>query len=677
MTAVQSITKDPLLQPLTIRGLTLRNRVMSTAHASGMDDANMPDFRYQRYHEEKVKGGLALTMFGGSSNIAPDSPSVFRQLDVGTDQIIPHFQQFSERIHRHGAALMCQITHMGRRGDAQTGAWLPMIAPSTIREQLHRNFPREMDKHDINRIVRAFGDAASRCREGGLDGLETLAGGHLIGQFLSPMTNFRSDAFGGSLENRVRFALIIHEEIRRRVGDDFVVGIRLSIDEGEGGTRLDEALQIAEILSREGAVDFFNCMVGRMDTDVTIVEENMPGMSRPLAPFLETVGRFRQHVGLPVFHAARVTDVATARHAIRDGLLDMVAMTRAHIADPEIVNKIARGEEDRIRPCIGASHCIYKKPHCIHNPAVGRETLLPMQVPKSSTPGKKLVVVGGGPAGMEAARVSAERGHKVVLFEAASKLGGQVLLAARTSWRKDLISIVDWRVAELERLGVDVRYNVYAESGDILAETPDHVFIATGGLPAAKNFDGADLAVSGWDLLTGDAQAARSVLICDQTGRHEAVAVADHLSAAGHEVTLATSDAQSAVEMGYPDRIVFHKRLAEQGVATHPYLKLRSIRREGNQLVATMEHRLTNALQEWTTDQVVLEAGTDPVTELYDELRNASVNDGVTDVDAMARWEAQPVGDRPGFSLYRIGDAVTSRTIHAALLEAYRLTVNL
>ncbi|RWM49482.1 NADH:flavin oxidoreductase [Mesorhizobium sp.] len=677
MTAVQSITKDPLLQPLTIRGLTLRNRVMSTAHASGMDDANMPDFRYQRYHEEKVKGGLALTMFGGSSNIAPDSPSVFRQLDVGTDQIIPHFQQFSERIHKHGAALMCQITHMGRRGDAQAGAWLPMIAPSPIREQLHRNFPREMDKHDIDRIVRAFGDAARRCREGGLDGLETLAGGHLIGQFLSPLTNFRSDEFGGSLENRVRFALMIHEEIRRRVGDNFVVGIRLSIDEGEGGTRFDEALQIAEILTREGAVDFFNCMVGRMDTDITIVEENMPGMSRPLAPFLETVGHFRQHVGLPIFHAARVTDVATARHAIRDGLLDMVAMTRAHIADPEIVNKIARGEEDRIRPCVGASHCIYKKPHCIHNPAVGRETLLPMQVPKSGTPGKKVVVVGGGPAGMEAARVSAERGHKVVLFEAAPKLGGQVLLAARTSWRKDLISIVDWRVAELDRLGVDVRYNVYAESCDVLAETPDHVFIATGGLPAAKNFDGADLAVSGWDLLSGDARAARSVLIFDQTGRHEAVAVADHLSAAGHEVTLATSDAQSAAEMGYPDRTVFHKRLAEQGVATHPYLKLRSIRREGNRLVATMEHQLTHALQEWTTDQVVLEAGTDPVTELYDELRNASVNDGVTDVDAMARWEAQPVGDRPGFSLHRLGDAVTSRTIHAALLEAYRLTVHL
>ncbi len=180
MNNMSQIDKDPLLQPLTIRGLTLKNRVMSTSHASGMDDENMPSLRYQRYHEEKAKGGLALTMFGGSSNIAPDSPSIFRQLDVGSDKIIPYFQEFSERIHQHGTALMCQLTHLGRRGDAQAGEWLPTIAPSPVREILHRNFPREMDRNDINRIVKAFGKAALRCKEGGLDGIETLAAAHLL-----------------------------------------------------------------------------------------------------------------------------------------------------------------------------------------------------------------------------------------------------------------------------------------------------------------------------------------------------------------------------------------------------------------------------------------------------------------------------------------------------------------
>ena len=670
-------SKDPLLQPLTIRGLTLRNRIMSTAHASAMDDEGMPALRYQRYHEEKAKGGLALTMFGGSSNVAPDSPSVFNQLDVGTDRIIPYFQEFSERIHRHGAALMCQITHLGRRGDAQAGEWLPTIAPSPVREDLHRNFPREMERHDIDRVVKAFGQAARRCRDGGLDGLETLAGGHLIGQFLSPRTNLRSDGFGGSIENRTRFALMVHEEIRRRAGDDFVVGIRLTLDEGPGGLRLDEVLRIAEILKREGAVDFFNCMVGRMDTEITLVEENMPGMSRPLAPWLETVGAFRREIGLPVFHAARVTDVANARHAIREGLMDMVAMTRAHIADPQIVRRIMAGEEDRIRPCIGASHCIHKKVHCIHNPASGRETLLPMQVSPSPAPGRKVVVVGAGPAGLEAARVAAERGHEVVLFEAAARPGGQVRLAAKSAWRGDLIQIIDWREGELERLGVDLRCNVYAEAADVLAENPDHVFVATGVLPAETGLPGADLAVTSWDILSGDVQAEGDVLVCDHTGRYEASVIADLLSARGHRVTLATIDAHSAAETGYPDRIVFHKRLAAQGVVTLPYLRLAALRREGNRQVATLTHELTGQAQEITAGQVVLEAGTDPLAELFFDLREGAANRGITDVDAMARWAAQPQPEGPGYCLHRLGDAVASRSIHAAILEAYRLAVHL
>jgi len=224
--------RDPLLQPFRIKGLTLKNRVMSTSHACGLEVDGMPVERYQLYHEAKAKGGIALTMFGGSSNVAPDSPNIFRQLNVGTDAVIRYLQQFSERVHKHGAALMCQITHLGRRGEPYASNWLPTIAPSPIRETLHRSFPKEMDEHDIARVVQAYGAAARRCKEGGLDGIETLAGGHLIGQFLSPATNRRTDRFGGSLANRCRFGLMVFEEIRRQAGDDFIVGFRYVVDEG-------------------------------------------------------------------------------------------------------------------------------------------------------------------------------------------------------------------------------------------------------------------------------------------------------------------------------------------------------------------------------------------------------------------------------------------------------------
>jgi len=668
---------DPLFKPLTIGNLTLKNRIMSTSHASGMDDDGMPGERYQRYHEEKAKGGLALTMFGGSSNIAPDSPSVFRQLSVADDRVIPYFQAFSKRIHRHGTALMCQITHLGRRGDFQAGHWLPAIAPSPVRETLHRNFPRQMDDHDIDRVVKAFGQAARRCLEGELDGLETHAGAHLIGQFFSPETNLRTDNYGGSIENRVRFALMVHEEIRRQVGDKLVVGMRLSIEEGRGGLSYTDALAICKILEREGAVDFFNCVMGRMDTEIALAEENMPGMTRPLAPFLDRIGTFRQQVGLPVFHAARITDVATARHAIRDGLLDMVAMTRGHFADPNIVNKIQAGDEDRIRPCIGASHCMYIKPYCIHNPATGRETHLPQIIEPSAISAQKIVVIGGGPAGLEAARVCAERGHKVVLFEAASRLGGQVLLAAKASWRHDLIAIIDWRIAELEHLGVEVRLNTYADAEDVRQENPDVVFVATGGVPHELDFEGSILCNSVWEVLSGDAQAKNSVLVFDAIGRHQAVSCADHLAGLGSKVTLATIDDRIAVEMGYAERVVSRKRLFEMDVEMLCDVKIRSVHRSGKMLSAQLVNELTGKTITRTADQIVVETGTQPIDEIFHALRKSSLNDGVTDLENLLAGEPQLSNGQQGYILHLIGDAVTSRSIHAAILDAYRIAVRI
>jgi len=672
--------RDPLLQPFRLKGLTLRNRIMSTSHAATIDEGGLPKERYQRYHEEKAKGGIALTMFGGSSMVARDSSWGGGQIDMSSDVIIPDLQAFSTRIHHHGAAIMCQISHLGRRATSAAMNWLPTLAPTAIRERRHRDFPREMDRDDINRIVSDYAAAALRCREGGLDGCETVTGGHLIGQFLSPRTNRRTDGFGGSLENRARFGLMVHEAIRKRVGDDFIVGIRYVVDEDtEDGIDFEECVRLAQLFERAGHIDFFNAIFGRMDTDLALAEHNMPGMSQPLAPFLATVGAFRREIALPVFHAARIPDIATARHAIAENLLDMVAMTRAHMADPQIVNKLMRGEEERIRPCVGASHCMYKKLACIHNPATGREQILPQQVAPSPRPGRKVVVVGGGPAGLEAARVAAERGHNVVLFEAASRLGGQLLLAVRATWRRDLIGIIDWRAAELARLGADVRLNSYALADDVMRAQPDAVIVATGGMPDTGWLDGAEHCTTVWDLLSGAAAAKDEMIVYDGTGRHQAVSCALHLAEQGRAVQFVTLDDNIGVEMEYNARVVYRKRFAEHRVRTTIDHQLERVEPSGNGLLATFRHELTGAVMELRAPQVVIENGTAPVTETFDALRDRAVNRGITDIDALLAGAPQVAAPpaQGAFELHRIGDAISSRSVHAAIYDALRLCMTL
>jgi 2,4-dienoyl-CoA reductase-like NADH-dependent reductase (Old Yellow Enzyme family) len=672
----ERVQQDPLLQPFTLKRLVLKNRIMSTSHASGLEVDGYPQESYQLYHEEKAKGGIALTMFGGSSNVAPDSPNIFRQLNVGVDSIIPHLQRFSERIHTHGTALMCQITHLGRRGEPYATNWLPTIAPSPIRETLHRSFPKEMDEHDVDRVVKAYAAAARRCREGGLDGIEVLAGGHLIGQFLSPKTNKRTDGFGGSIENRCRFGLLVFDEIRRQVGDDFIVGFRFVVDEADPtGLTFDECVEIAQIFEKTGQVDFFNAIYGRMDTETALAFDNMPGMASPIAPWLSRVGAFKQEVKVPVFHAARISDIATARHAIREGLLDMVAMTRAHIADPYIVQKITAGLEDRIRPCVGATHCQSQyRPSCLHNPSSGRERTIG-HVVKRAPATRNVVVVGGGPAGLEAARVSAERGHRVVVFEAANQLGGQVLIAARASWRKDLIGIVDWRRQELERLGVEIHLNAYVECQDVLAANPDLVIVATGGTPDIDWIPGSEHCTSIWDALTGNVRLGSEIIVYDGTGRHPAPQFAELALSEGRQVSLVSIDVQLAQELTYAERAVWKKRAYELKLPMTFDHQIEAIVRRDNRLVATFRNLTTSELLEREADQIVVEHGTLPVDSLYRELKEHSANDGVTDIDALLAMQPQPRNLRPEaqLELHRIGDAVASRNIHAAVLDAFRL----
>ncbi len=672
---------EALLRPLTIKGLTIRNRVMSTSHAPGYGSGGKPLERYQLYHEEKAKGGIGLTMFGGSSSVSLDSPATpWNQIAVIDDDIIPVFKQFADRIHRHGAKLMIQLTHMGRRTRWDTDNWLPTVSASPEREPASRSIPRVMDEYDIARVVADFAAAARRAYEGGLDGVEiSAAHGHLVDQFWSPSVNKRTDAYGGSLENRMRFGIEVLQAMREATSDDFVIGMRMSGDELlAGGLGHEECLAIASAYAGRGLVDFIN-VVGGQARDHMAHAVILPNMSFPVAPFVYLASALKREIDVPVFHAQRVTDLATAARTVADGHADMVAMTRAHIADPHLVKKLTEGREDDIRQCVGAGYCIDRiyvggDALCIQNAATGREATMPHVIAKARVR-RRVVVVGGGPAGLEAARVSAERGHEVILFEREPALGGQINLAAKATWREALSGIPRWLASQVRRLGVDVRLDTLATPEMIRALDPQIVILAMGGHPNRGHFGGSELAIPAARLLKDTIELSGSVLLYDETGQHQGAAAAEYLAQRGCLVELATHDRMPAEEVGTTNQPIHLRELYRLGVILSPNLELFEIYREANRLVAALRNTMTGAEEERVVDHIVVEYGMLPETALFEALKPHAVNHGQIDHAALIAGRPQPWPE--GLAVYRVGDALAGRNIHAAIYDALRLCKDL
>ena len=568
-----------LLSPLRVGPKTLRNRVVVTAHVSGVEEDGLAGEAFIAYHTRRARGGAGLQLSGTSQFHRTGHVQPVRGLDLLNPGAETGLARFAESIHREGGTFLIQLGHAAATLDyGDIGQ--PLWAPSAVASDNVKVTPRAMSRSDIAEMIAAYGAAARTVRAAGLDGVEILAAfGFLPGSFLSPLTNKRSDAYGGDLAGRMRFALETAQAARAAAGPDCIVGMRIPGDEMvAGGLTNDDMVEIAQALSKAGTLDYLNVAAGT-NYDRVMRWEHWPASPAPHGLFAPLAARIRKAVEIPVFVTGRVTDPALAEAIIARGDADMVGMTRAHIADPDIVAKVQAGRVEEIRACVGANVCINraingKSVRCFYNPEAGRELDFAGDGPAGRA--KRIAVIGGGPAGLEAARLGAERGHQVTLYEADDHLGGQLRLWAASPFAREYALSLAWYERELTRRQVRVHLNHKVSAENLAELEADAVIVATGSRPATRTpLPGEEACgfpvVTPAALLAGtDLATLRHAVVVDEGGGRNALAAAEVLAEAGVAVTIVTADAAVAERLDGTVKTQLYRFLLSQGVRFRP-----------------------------------------------------------------------------------------------------------
>jgi 2,4-dienoyl-CoA reductase-like NADH-dependent reductase (Old Yellow Enzyme family)/thioredoxin reductase len=644
-----------LMQPLRIRGCTLKNRIMSTGHDTTLPVDGTVNAALVAYQEARARGGVGLIVLqvSGVHETARYTNHVLMATDDGS---IEGYRSVAQAVHRFGTVLFGQLFHPGREiAEADGGLLSVAYAPSAVPNERFHVMPRPLNQTMIDAIVHGYGDAARRMQTAGLDGVEIVAShGYLPAQFLNPRVNLRDDAYGGELDGRLRFLREVIADIRAKVSDGFVVGMRISGSEAdEQGLNEDETFEAVARL--DDSIDYVHITVGT-SASLGGAIHIAPPMALKAAYVVPYAARIKRRSRIPVFVTGRINQPQDADAVIAANHADVCGMTRALICDPEMPNKTARGVPEDIRACIACNQACIGHFHkgfaisCIQNPVSGRELRFGTLSP--ATRRKQVMVVGGGPAGMKAAAIAAERGHHVTLYEAERRLGGQAVLAQMLPGRAEFGGLITNLQRELELAGVQIRKSARVDRAMILAESPDVVFIATGAKPYRPAFpqEGALQVVDAWQVLRGEATVGQSVVVIDWRADWIGIGIAEHLAQQGRSVRLAVNGIAAGETLPFYVRDQAAASLHKLGVKVLTYMRL-----YGSDADSVYLQHLSSgeAVIIDKVDTLVLCMGHTAVDELSDELHGLKLEAHV------------------------IGDAASPRTAEEAIYEGLKVAAEI